>query len=187
MAPPAPVLDFDALYREHWEYIVSVCRTHAAENDEAEDLAQSTFLRAFRFRESFRGDASPRTWLHRIAINVCCANASRTTRARWRKQLVSFDELSGGNDGNPGEEDWQPPVEATQQREVEERETGVRLAQLIRRLTSNVRVVIELRYCEGKTIEETQQILGLTESAVKARSHRGVLRLREGLACMSTR
>ena len=182
-----PVLDFDALYREHFTYIVTVCRTYAAEKDDAEDLAQATFLRAYRFRNTFRGDAAPQTWLYRIAVNVCRADASRTTRAKWRPRLVSFEQLAGGTEESPVKEDWQPAIEARQEREIEERERNQHLASLVMRLRANVRIVVRLRYFEGKTIEETAHILGLTESATKAKSHRGITFLREELGCTSTR
>ena len=58
----------------------------------AEDAAQETFLRAWKSMDKFKGDASPRTWLTRIAINVC-RNMRRTAWFRRNDRSVTPEEL----------------------------------------------------------------------------------------------
>lgn len=61
---------FPNLYEEHYNYILRVCIRMVGAED-AEDLTQDTFIRAWRFLHQFKGGSQFRTWLYRIAINQC--------------------------------------------------------------------------------------------------------------------
>lgn len=76
--------DFDALVREHHGFVRAwLRRLTRGDAHLADDLAQDTFLRALRAADTFRGDAQPRTWLARIAINV------------WHDHLRRFKARAG--------------------------------------------------------------------------------------------
>ncbi|GAB2984001.1 hypothetical protein GCM10027212_24320 [Actinotalea caeni] len=63
--------DIAALFESHRHELLTHCYRMTASLADAEELTQESFLRAWRARDRFRGDASPRTWLYRIATNLC--------------------------------------------------------------------------------------------------------------------
>ena len=83
--------EFEALVREHQGFVRAWLRrlTHG-DADLADDLAQDTFLRALRAADTFRGDAQPRTWLARIALNVWHDHLRRF-KARAEAHTQSLD------------------------------------------------------------------------------------------------
>src|SRR5215210_8113101 len=70
----------EALFRPHQQPLVGLCYGILGQAEEAEDAAQETILRALRSLATFRGDAAFRSWLFRIAINLC---ATRKRSERW--------------------------------------------------------------------------------------------------------
>lgn len=72
---------FDVIVERHQRTVYRVCYRFVSNHDDANDLSQEVFLRAFRALHRFRGDAMLGTWLHRIAINVCLSRVSVKTPA----------------------------------------------------------------------------------------------------------
>jgi len=70
---------FDALYEMHKDRIFTLCLNMSGNHEEAGDLLQETFTRAWRGVRKFRGHSSFGTWLYKIAINVCRATANKKT------------------------------------------------------------------------------------------------------------
>src|SRR5207244_8777598 len=83
------------LIRRHDKYLYRVIRSVLADDNEAEDVIQEAFIRAFRGLENFRGDASIRTWLTRIALN----EAAR--RRRRQRSTIDLGELHAREDRDP--------------------------------------------------------------------------------------
>lgn len=81
-----------ALYSEYWDYVVNLCRRFVHTQDAAEDLAQDTFVRILQNErlERFEGRSAIRTWLHRVAVNVCLYHLRR---ANHQGEHVSADVL----------------------------------------------------------------------------------------------
>jgi RNA polymerase sigma-70 factor (ECF subfamily) len=80
---------FEAVSRRHWAQVASVCRRLLRNPEDAEDAVQETFLRAYRSRHRFRGEAGVRTWLMRIAVNFCRSQQ----RSFWRRRIwISGEE-----------------------------------------------------------------------------------------------
>ena len=73
-------LDFDDIVSRHWRELHLYCYRMLGSLDEAEDHVQDAFARAWRTRESFQGRSTPRTWLYRIATNVCLDTLRRDAR-----------------------------------------------------------------------------------------------------------
>ncbi|NUR59830.1 MAG: RNA polymerase subunit sigma-70 [Catenulispora sp.] len=96
----APEEDFAELLTSHRRHLHLLCYRMVGSYDDAEDLLQETFLRAWRERESFQHRSSAKTWLHRIATNVCLDHLRRTGRRPQRYEPLP------GIDSGPGE----PPV-----------------------------------------------------------------------------
>ena len=144
--------------------------------EDAEDVLQETFLKAFENLARFREDSRFYTWIVRIGVN----QALMKLRKRRTDKAVSLDDpIEEGGEVIPRDfADWKPNPEQllgrTETREILER--------AIRNLPESFRTVFQLRDVDGLSTEETAQMLGLTISAVKARLFRARLRLREELA-----
>src|SRR5260370_41670005 len=75
----------------HQRSVLALCHGILGHVDDAEDAAQETFLRALRALPGFRGDAAFRTWLFRIAVNVCLrSKAARHPTEPWDGELTSL-------------------------------------------------------------------------------------------------
>ena len=143
---------------------------------DAEDILQETFLKAYRHIDSFDGRAKISTWLYRIATN----EALMFLRRR-RPHLVSIEEPFENEEGE-GEPlhivDWCCIPED----ELMTSEGRAHLDEAVERLPYSLRVVFILREIEGLSTKETAEVLDLTETAVKTRLSRARLRLREELS-----
>jgi len=147
-------------------------------SEEARDLTQETFLRAFQSIGRFRGEADLRTWIYRIAINQA-RNRWRWWRRRRRDSTVSLDAAQGQSN--------QPLiatlVEASenpeQQTLAHERQTALRTA--LQKLGMSYRETVILRDIEGLSYEEIAAALGINIGTVKSRLARGRQELRRRL------
>jgi len=139
---------------------------------DAEDMLQETYLKAFRGIKDFDGRASLSTWLYRIAVNESLMHLRRK-----HPETVSIEE--------PGEADSenQEPLEIIDfccmpERELMSNEVRSRLDQAIGELPANLRTVFVLRDIEELSTLQTAEVLGLSETAVKTRLSRARMRLR---------
>lgn len=142
---------------------------------DAEDVLQETFLKAYRSLPSFEGRANISTWLYRIATN----EALMLIRRR-RPELLLMDEEEEKQDAvSPNLiVDWG----ALPERELLSNEVKQFLDQAVQQLSPNLRMVFLLRDVAGLSIQDTAQELGISEAAVKTRLLRARLRLREELS-----
>ncbi len=132
-----------------------------------EDLAQETFFRAFRYRETFRNEVPLRHWLARIAIRLCY------DALRKRKDLkeLSFSEM------NPGAlDEIEIRLSCENQGEDADPETSLitrdLLEMMLAQLSEKDRMILILREVEGLTSREVARSLGLTTAGVKMRIYR---------------
>jgi RNA polymerase sigma-70 factor (ECF subfamily) len=159
---------FDVLVRR-WERKIqgAVYRILRSE-EEAQDVCQEAFLKAFRGLGSFRGQARFSSWLYQIALNLCRDRMRRKKGKTW----VSLDDLGEASPAVQG-----PSV-------VEMVETGDlsrRVAAAMDGLPDEQREVIVLKEYEGRTFPEIAEILDLPVSTVKTRLYRGLTQLRRRL------
>ncbi len=148
-----------------------VCRL-SGDVEEAEDITQEVFVRAYRARETFRGECSYLTWLYRIAINLCIDRAR--DRQRRVDEAFSLDAPTDDADA-PGWEpsDWsQDPC-----RELERAELCERVQQSVDTLPHKLRDVIVLYFMQGLTYEEIASTLGCSIGTVKSRLFNAKARL----------
>ncbi|MFZ6026606.1 MAG: RNA polymerase sigma factor [Chloroflexota bacterium] len=143
---------------------------------DAEDILQETFLKAYRGIKNFAGRSSLSTWLYRIATNEALMSLRK-------KQLstVSLDEPLVGEEGEQEPRqivDWC----CLPEKELLSTETRHWLDKAIGRLSPALRVVFLLRDVEGLSTLEAAQALDLSEEAVKTRLSRARMRLREDLS-----
>lgn len=143
---------------------------------DAEDVLQETFIKAFRHIQDFDGRASISTWLYRIATN----EALMVLR-RKHPEMVSVEEPAASvtEDQEPLQiVDWC----CIPEEELMTAEGRAYLDQAIGTLPASLRLVFVLRDIEGLSTRETAEVLSLTETAVKTRLSRARLRLREELS-----
>ena len=164
---------FARLVDETSGHIYRVAFQILGDAQDAEDVLQETYLKAFNSLADFEGRSSLSTWLYRIAIN----EALMLVRKR-KPQTISVDE--GLADDDPDSEgmeivNWCCLPEG----ELLSSEARRFLDQAIQKLSEPLRVVFVMRDLEGLSIQETSEALGLSESNVKVRLLRARLRLRQ--------
>ncbi len=168
---------FETLVAERSGEIYGLLYRLTENREEARDLTQETFLRAFQSIEHFRGDADLRTWIYRIAINQA-RNRWRWWHRRKREVTVSLDSGNGNQPltaalhANRGET---PEEEAL----THERERALRKA--LQNLRRVYREAVILRDIEGLTYEEVADTLHINVGTVKSRLARGRAELRQKL------
>ncbi len=161
---------------KHYDRRIFRMAKQITQNDEdAEDVLQETFLKAYSRLDSFQGESKFYTWLVRIAVN----EALMKLRKRRSDRTVPLDEpIDTGEDEVVREiAVWDENPEETYSRE----ELAKILDQAIQSLKPAYRTVFILRDIEELSIEETAKILNLSISAVKSRLLRARLQLREKL------
>ncbi len=151
---------------EFRERIFLVILRFVRNRDDARDLTQEAFVRAYRSKSSFRGDSNLYTWIYRIAVNVALNHKSRTHQSNY-SSLEDSPEIMG--DESPSDN-------------ILSRELAQNLEAAIARLPQRQRMVFVLRYYEEKPHAEIAEILGITEGAVKANYHQAIMKLRTFLA-----
>jgi RNA polymerase sigma-70 factor (ECF subfamily) len=149
---------------------------HITQNrEDAEDVVQDAFLKAYENLKNFQEQSKFYTWLVRIAVN----EALMRLRRRRPERMVSLDEeVKTEEDSMPREvADWSPnPEQLYNQAELRDI-----LSKTIQGLPSSFRTVFVLRDVEGLSTEETAEALDLSIPAVKSRLLRARLQLRERL------
>lgn len=170
---------FDRLVRERSGDVFALLYRLTDDPEEARDLTQETFLRAFQHIDRFRGDADLKTWLYRIAINQA-RNRWRWWRRRRRDATVSLDAPDGQHEQSLGARlravNTADPEQETLARE---RETVLRAA--LRTLGRSYRETVILRDVEGLSYEEIATALEISVGTVKSRLSRGRMELRRRL------
>lgn len=170
---------FEQLVAERSGDVYALLYRLTTDPEEARDLTQETFLRAFQGISRFRGDADLKTWIYRIAVNQA-RNRWRWWRRRKRDVTVSLDESVGERD--------QPLVASLQSHDAvdpeqdtlaRERESQLRVALLS--LRRSYRETVILRDVEGLSYEEIAATLQIHIGTVKSRLSRGRLELRRKL------
>jgi RNA polymerase sigma-70 factor (ECF subfamily) len=151
---------FDELMRRHERSVYFLAMRYLRDHDEAADILQRTFLKAFEKLAEFEGRSQFRTWLFRIAINLC-KNRLRD-QGRWQKVDPEEDELLVA----PAKEDH---IEAEQKQAA--------LSDAVDRLPPKQRQTLELRVFGEMSFREIAEAMGCTENAAKVNYHYAVKNL----------
>jgi RNA polymerase sigma-70 factor (ECF subfamily) len=141
---------FDRLVERYQRDVYRLCYRYVNNHEDANDLAQEAFLKAYRAIPKFRGESAFSTWLYRIAVNTCLNFRS----ARRRETQELSESLA---DGAPA---------ASERLEQEERSERVRRA--VTRLPEKQRATLILKVYHDLTHEEVAAILGASVGTVKA-------------------
>jgi RNA polymerase sigma-70 factor, ECF subfamily len=166
---------FESLVKRYDRNVFRIAQHITQNREDAEDVVQDAFLKAYQNLGQFQGQSKFYTWLVRIAVN----EALMRLRRRRPERMVSLDEdVKTEEDSMPREiEDWSPnPEQQYTQGELKDI-----LSRTIQGLPASFRTVFVLRDVEGLSTEETADALGLSIPAVKSRLLRARLQLRERL------
>jgi RNA polymerase sigma-70 factor, ECF subfamily len=169
---------FEELVAERSGEIYGLLFRLTENSEEARDLTQETFLRAFQSIDRFRGEADLRTWIYRIAINQA-RNRWRWWRRRRRDATVSLDAMQSHSGQTVMAMLAQSSDNPEQQTLAHEREVVLRSA--LQRVGRPYREAVILRDIEGFTYEEIAATLGINVGTVKSRLARGRQELRQKL------
>ena len=186
---PLTEADFATLTESHRREIHVHCYRMTGSYDDAEDLVQETFLRAWRARGSFEGRAGARTWLYRIATNACLDFQRRTARRPQR-----YEPIPGMNHGTgeaPARITWLQPYPDDELPTAEEDRPDVAAVSretlelvflaAIQHLPPRQRAVLILRDVLGLTAAETAEALDLTVASANSALQRARPTLRDHL------
>ncbi len=162
------------LTRRHNRRLFRMARSIVRNDNEAEDIVQETYVRAFTHLGQFRAEASFSTWLTRIALNEAMG------RVRRQRSVVEWTD--------EGERQIEAEIIQFPTSAVSDPERSSALSQIRRLLESAIdglpdgfRTVFVARIVEGMSIEATAELLGLRPQTVKTRLHRARLLLRKEL------
>jgi RNA polymerase sigma-70 factor (ECF subfamily) len=170
---------FDYLVRERSGDVYALLYRLTEDAEEARDLTQETFLRAFQHIGRFRGEADLKTWIYRIAVNQA-RNRWRWWRRRRRDVTVSLDAGVGAGE-EPLSMRLRDTASANPEEETLARERERVLLTALRSLSRSYRETVILRDIEGLSYEEIAQTLEISIGTVKSRLARGRDELRRRL------
>ena len=175
-AQAGEIESFETLVSLYDRRIYQIAHRIVGNPQDAEDVLQETFLKAFENLDRFRGDSSFYTWIVQIAVN---AALQRETKRRKRR-MVSLD------DSSQDDADFRPKEIAVWEEDPErlysQKETGAILEKAIASLPVIYRTVFLLKDVEGLPVEAIARTLGISLGAAKSRLIRGRLELREHLS-----
>lgn len=156
---------FDLLVRKYQHRVVALIGRYVHDWSEAQDVAQDTFLRAYRALGNFRGDAQFSTWLHRIAVNTA------------KNHLVAHKRRPPGDDIDIDDaENFESALRLrdndTPERELMRQEMEQTVMRAVEALPEELRTAITLREVEGLSYEEIAQQMQCPIGTVRSRIFR---------------
>ena len=165
---------FAVLMEEYQKKVYLLALRTVGNQQDAEDMTQEAFLRAYRSIHSFRGDSKLSVWLYRLTTNLCID----LLRSRGRKPTVSLTVEDSDEDTQELDvtDERYDPEEIFQRRELQRA-----VQRGLAALPEDYRVILVLRELEGLSYAEIGEVLGLEEGTVKSRLFRARKKLCEFL------
>ena len=156
---------FEQLVVRNQDLVFSLAFKLSGNRDLANDIAQESFIRAWRAIEKFRGDSAFSTWIYRITVNTAW-----TLRKKAKKHSLANIE------------DTQEPIVIDEKKDPEliaiNSDLSFVLKQALNKLPMEQRIIVELKNIEGRSHKEIAEYLGITVTAAKVRVHRAHQKLR---------
>ena len=161
---------FEELVTRYEKRVYAIALRSSGSSEDAADITQEVFLKAWRSMESFRGDSGFSTWLFRITMNMCVDHARRRQTQPQTQPLVQ------------GEEDDERPIPdtaPTPEEHLENSELGRELAAALDEVSDEHRRIVLLRDVSGMSYTEIAEVLEISEGTVKSRLSRARIALRK--------
>jgi RNA polymerase sigma factor (sigma-70 family) len=155
---------FTAIVKKYQEKLYWHIRRMVVNHEDANDVLQNVFIKAWRGLENFREDSQLYTWLYRIATNESLTFLEQ----QKRKGALSFDEMESGLSNK---------IKADENFNANQLEWKLQLA--IQQLPEKQRVVFNLRYFDEMPYEEMSKVLDTSEGALKASYHHAAKKIEE--------
>jgi RNA polymerase sigma-70 factor (ECF subfamily) len=141
---------FDELMTRHERAVFRLCFRFVKNREDAMDLTQEVFIKAFEKLTAFRGDARFKTWLYRVAVNHCLNHVKKNSR-----EFVEVDESIGS-------------VKPSFHNKLLEKERRAIVRKLMVKLPPKQKAILELRMNDNLSYEEIAGILGRSVSTIKS-------------------
>ncbi len=158
---------FDMIVTQYHSRLINVASVILGDADEADDMVQETFVKAYFKHKSFRGDSSLYTWLYRILHNMCIT----ALRKRKSKTIISFDTNNEDTFEFPSNES--NPLDESEKKDIREA-----VNEAMKQLPLQQRTVFAMKQIDGMKHHEIASVLGITEGAVKASYFHAVQKLK---------
>lgn len=162
---------FGELVLLHQTYVYNIALRATGDTAEAQDLAQESFLRAWKALPGFKMQSGFRTWLYRITLNLCYNRYAGLKREISELPIDHLEHLLGSWSADPA-------------KEAEKSQLCDFIQQQVTALPSGYRILIQLRYQQGLSYEEIAQIVGVPLGTVKTGLYRAHGCLRKLLMTM---
>jgi RNA polymerase sigma-70 factor (ECF subfamily) len=166
---------FRGLVERHSRAVYRLAHRMTGNPQDAEDVVQETFLKAYRQLGRFESRANFGTWLHRIAVN-CSIDLIRSRKHQETSHDAADLDLLGGGAGGNDQRDDPSPERLMLSAEVQER-----VGRAMEGLTAMERAAFVLRHFEGQSIDDISRALGLKSNAAKHSIFRAVRKMRLAL------
>jgi RNA polymerase sigma-70 factor, ECF subfamily len=166
---------FEVLVKRHERRFLRLAQRVTRNREDAQDVVQKSFQKAFVHLYKFEERASFSTWMTRIVIN----EAAMCLRANRRVRVVGIDELAPREEPVVGFEF--PDSCPSPEQSYSQQEAVRMLSFAIRQLPPGVRTAIKLYYLDDQSLKESAQLMGLSVAAVKSRVMRGRRKLHQTL------
>ncbi len=172
---------FDALVRQYDGAVLRLALRLTGSEQDAQDIHQEAFLKAYRYLQNFRFECSFYTWIYRIATNLCLDHLRRRKSRREEQSVVvdgrgeEMDLLGNVSDTRSG---------ANPARELERKMLGEKIQEALGQLTPRERMVFELKHYQGLKLRAIGEMLQTTEETAKNTLFRATRKLRLRLAGM---
>ena len=153
--------DFDQLMRLHQRRVYRLLLGMLRDPEAADTLTQECFLRAWRKRASFRGEASVQTWLLRIAVNLARDHARNRRLAFWRRLFSAPAEEARA------QAEHLPGLQAGPEQALAARQELEAVWKVVEELPQQQKAIFLLRFVEEMSLEEIAEALGLRVGTVK--------------------
>jgi RNA polymerase sigma-70 factor, ECF subfamily len=160
------------LMERHYRRLYRIALSYLRQPDDALDVVQEAFVKAFQSASRWDGSAEAGPWLARITVNLSIDRWRRNRRrAQTFSPLAESDHVATLADHGPSPD-----------RRVQGREAGERVAAALAGLPERQRAVVVLRHYQDMSLEEIAEALGMSLGTVKSSLHRALGRMRAGLA-----
>jgi RNA polymerase sigma-70 factor (ECF subfamily) len=169
---------FEELIRQYDSAVLRLALHLTGSPDDAQDIYQEAFLKAYKSVGNFRFECSFYTWIYRIVTNLCLDHLRKRQVRKEDSAVVtdsdgeSFDMLDQVADVRSG---------ASPEKDLMRRELGNRIAHALEKLTPRERMVFEMKHYQGLKLRTIGEILNTTEETAKNTLFRGTQKLRAAL------